>query len=51
MKIDKNEFRKFSVVHCHVPSAGVDQLIATVERCAIPQAFTPYITVVRDMRV
>jgi len=51
MKIDKNEFRKFAVGHCHVPSAGVDKYISAVERTTIPQAMTPYITEEREMRV
>lgn len=51
MKIDKNEFRKFSVGHCYVPSARVDQYISAVERTAIPRAMTPYITEEREMRV
>jgi ATP-dependent Clp protease protease subunit len=51
MKIDKNEFRKFAVGHCYVPSVGVDKYISAVERSAIPQAMTPYITEEREMRV
>lgn len=51
MKIDKNEFRKFAVGHCYVPLAGVDKYISAVERSAIPQAMTPYITEEREMRV
>jgi len=51
MKIDKNEFRKFAVGHCYVPSARVDQYISAVERTAIPRAMTPYITEEREMRV
>lgn len=51
MKIDKNEFRKFAVGHCYVPSAGVDKYISSVERMTVPTAMTPYITEEREMRV
>jgi len=51
MKIDKNEFRKFAVGHCYVPSVGIDKYISAVERSAIPQAMTPYVTEEREMRV
>ncbi|TSJ38739.1 ATP-dependent Clp protease proteolytic subunit [Mucilaginibacter corticis] len=51
MNIDKNEFRKFAVGHCHVQKDQVDNYISTVERTSIPTAMTPYITEEREMRV
>jgi ATP-dependent Clp protease protease subunit len=51
MNIDKNEFRKFAVGHCHVQKDHVDTYISSVERTAIPTAMTPYITEEREMRV
>jgi ATP-dependent Clp protease protease subunit len=51
MNIDKNEFRKFAVGHCHVQSDRVDNYISAVERTIIPTAMTPYITEEREMRV
>lgn len=51
MKINKNEFRKFAVGHCYVPSAGVDKYISVVEHMTIPMAMTPYITEEREMHV
>jgi ATP-dependent Clp protease protease subunit len=51
MNIDKNEFRKFAVGHCHVQKDRVDSYITSVERSAIPTAMTPYITEERELRV
>ncbi|MDB4926891.1 ATP-dependent Clp protease proteolytic subunit [Mucilaginibacter sp.] len=51
MNIDKNEFRKFAVGHCHVQTDRVDNYISGVERSSIPTAMTPYITEEREMRV
>ncbi|MES2377734.1 MAG: ATP-dependent Clp protease proteolytic subunit [Bacteroidota bacterium] len=51
MNIDKNEFRKFAVGHCHVQKDRVDSYITGVERATIPTAMTPYITEEREMRV
>jgi ATP-dependent Clp protease protease subunit len=51
MNIDKNEFRKFAVGHCHVQNERVEQYINTVERASLPVAMTPYITEEREMRV
>jgi ATP-dependent Clp protease protease subunit len=51
MNIDKNEFRKFAVGHCHVKTERVDNYISSIERNAVPLAMTPYITEEREMRV
>jgi ATP-dependent Clp protease protease subunit len=51
MNIDKNEFRKFAVGHCHVQKDRVDSYINSVEKSAIPTAMTPYITEERELRV
>ncbi|MGF7082513.1 ATP-dependent Clp protease proteolytic subunit [Mucilaginibacter sp. UYCu711] len=51
MNIDKNEFRKFAVGHCHVQKDRVDSYITSVENAAIPTAMTPYITEERELRV
>jgi ATP-dependent Clp protease protease subunit len=51
MNIDKKEFRKFAVGHCHVQSDRVDSYISSVERASIPVAMTPYITEERELRV
>ncbi|MEZ0452914.1 ATP-dependent Clp protease proteolytic subunit [Sphingobacterium thalpophilum] len=51
MNIDKNEFRKFAVGHCYVPTNRVDHYIGGIERSSIPLAMTPYITEEREMRV
>jgi ATP-dependent Clp protease protease subunit len=51
MNIDKNEFRKFAVGHCHVQKDRVDSYLTSVERSAIPTAMTPYITEERELRV
>jgi ATP-dependent Clp protease protease subunit len=51
MNIDKNEFRKFAVGHCHVKTQRVDNYISGIERNSIPTAMTPYITEEREMRV
>jgi len=32
MNIDKNEFRKYAVGHCYVPSATVDKYLAHTEK-------------------
>ncbi|MES2276830.1 MAG: ATP-dependent Clp protease proteolytic subunit [Bacteroidota bacterium] len=51
MNINKNEFRKYAVGHCHVKTYEVDRYIAGIET-AIPQmSMTPYITEEREMRV
>src|ERR1700749_2279579 len=50
MNIDKNEFRKFAVGHCHVQTDRIDTYISNVEKAAIPVAMTPYITEDREMR-
>jgi ATP-dependent Clp protease protease subunit len=50
MNINKNEFRKYAVGHCHVNSSRVDQYIAQTER-ALPTAMTPYITEERQLNV
>jgi ATP-dependent Clp protease protease subunit len=51
MNIDKNEFRKFAVGHCHVQKDWVDNYISGVEKSSIPIAMTPYITEERELRV
>jgi ATP-dependent Clp protease protease subunit len=51
MNIDKNEFRKFAVGHCHVKSERIDNYISGIERNTAPVAMTPYITEEREMRV
>ncbi|MES2808489.1 MAG: ATP-dependent Clp protease proteolytic subunit [Bacteroidota bacterium] len=51
MNIDKNEFRKFAVGHCHVQKDRVDSYLTSVERSALPTAMTPYITEERELRV
>jgi len=49
MNIDKNEFRKYAVGHCHVQSLLVDQYISKTESNI--QAMTPYIMEEREMRM
>jgi len=51
MNIDKNEFRKYAVGHCYVPSLAVDRYIAQTERAMVPTAMTPYITEERQLNV
>ncbi len=48
MNIDKNEFRKFAVGHCHAQTLSLDNYIASVERSALPHAMTPSITEERE---
>ena len=50
MKIDKNEFRKYAVGHCHVQSLHVDSYISKTES-SITASMTPYITEERELRV
>src|SRR5258708_37980916 len=50
MNIDKNEFRKYAVGHCHVQSLQVDNYLTRVEN-SVPMAMTPYITEERELRV
>jgi len=50
MKIDKNEFRKYAVGHCHVQSLVVDDYISKTES-RITASMTPYITEERELRV
>ncbi|HTD39685.1 MAG TPA: ATP-dependent Clp protease proteolytic subunit [Mucilaginibacter sp.] len=50
MKIDKNEFRKYAVGHCHVQSLQVDKYISKTES-NITASMTPYITEERELRV
>lgn len=50
MKIDKNEFRKYAVGHCHVQSLLVDDYISKTES-RITASMTPYITEERELRV
>ena len=50
MNIDKNEFRKYAVGHCHAQSLYVDSYISKIEN-SIPMAMTPYITEERELRV
>ncbi len=49
MNIDKNEFRKYAVGHCHVQSLYVDQYISKTESGIY--AMTPYIMEEREMRM
>src|ERR1700748_257012 len=51
MNIDKNEFRKFAVGHCHAQTLPLDNYIASVERSTIYNSMTPYITEERELRV
>jgi ATP-dependent Clp protease protease subunit len=50
MKIDKNEFRKYAVGHCHVQSLHMDSYISKTES-SITASMTPYITEERELRV
>jgi ATP-dependent Clp protease protease subunit len=50
MKIDKNEFRKYAVGHCHVQSLQVDSYISKSES-SVTASMTPYITEERELRV
>lgn len=50
MNIDKNEFRKYAVGHCHVQSLYVDSYLSKIEN-SVPMAMTPYITEERELRV
>jgi len=50
MKINKNEFRKYAVGHCHVQSLHVDSYISKTES-SITASMTPYITEERELRV
>ncbi|HEY0244881.1 MAG TPA: ATP-dependent Clp protease proteolytic subunit [Mucilaginibacter sp.] len=51
MQIDKHEFRKFAVGHCHVKNQQVDNYISAIENIPQPVAMTPYITEERELRV
>ncbi len=51
MNIDKNEFRKFAVGHCHVQTQPLDNYISAAERSPIVMSQTPYITEERELRV
>ncbi len=51
MNIDKNEFRKYAVGYCYVPSATVDKYLAHTEKNAPMMSMTPYITEERELRV
>jgi ATP-dependent Clp protease protease subunit len=51
MNINKNEFRKYAVGHCHVNNFAVDRYIADVETAVPRMSMTPYITEEREMRV
>ena len=50
MNIDKNDFRKYAVGHCHVQSLHVDSYISKTESNIIA-SMTPYITEERELRV
>jgi ATP-dependent Clp protease, protease subunit len=50
MNINKNEFRKYAVGHCHVQSLLVDNYISKTES-NISASMTPYITEERELRV
>src|ERR1700744_5509267 len=49
MNIDKTEFRKYAVGHCHVQGLYVDQYISKTESSIY--AMTPYIMEEREMRM
>jgi ATP-dependent Clp protease protease subunit len=51
MNIDKQEFRKYAVMHHAIAGSRVDSFISGVEKSALPTAMTPYITEEREMRV
>jgi len=51
MNIDKQEFRKYAVMHHAIAGSRVDSFISGVEKSALPMAMTPYITEEREMRV
>lgn len=51
MNIDKQEFRKYAVMHHSIVGTQVDSFISKVEKSALPTAMTPYITEEREMRV
>jgi ATP-dependent Clp protease protease subunit len=51
MNIDKQEFRKYAVMHHAIAGSRVDSFISGVEKSAMPMAMTPYITEEREMRV
>jgi ATP-dependent Clp protease protease subunit len=51
MNIDKYEFRKFAVGHCHVKNEQVDKYISQVANTSFPIAMTPYITEERELRI
>jgi len=51
MNIDKQEFRKYAVMHHAIAGTRVDSFISKVEKSALPTAMTPYITEEREMRV
>jgi len=51
MNIDKNEFRKYAVGHCHAKTFAVDRYIADVERATPRMSMTPYILEERELRV
>lgn len=48
--MDKNEFRKYAVMHHHIGSQHVDSFIGRVES-NLPKAMTPYITEERQLNV
>ena len=51
MNIDKNEFRKFAVGHCHVKTQPLDNYLSAVQNSNIMMSQTPYITEERELRV
>jgi ATP-dependent Clp protease protease subunit len=51
MKMDQQEFRKFAVGNNYAQNLTIDRYISHVEKSALPQAMTPYITEEREMRV
>lgn len=51
MNIDKQEFRKYAVMHHAIAGSRVDSFISGVEKSSLPTAMTPYITEEREMRV
>jgi ATP-dependent Clp protease protease subunit len=51
MDINKNEFRKYAVGHCHVKSLAVDRYIGQTELSVPRMSMTPYIIEERQLNV
>ncbi|MDB5000461.1 MAG: ATP-dependent Clp protease proteolytic subunit [Mucilaginibacter sp.] len=49
--MDKNEFRKYAVRHCHVNSLHLDKFIGQVNTTTLPMSMTPHIMEERQLNI